>query len=132
MKCGTCGYFNSNTTTSSDLVSLGDEDDEECSKGLQWSYLRLVNAIESFKRAYQEKEALLKTDLSKMNTEKMTSKKLDDDTNLLKQKVNSTIESVNMQSSLINSLLSTAFNYSDRYINMRQKLEKVSDFSHSE
>lgn len=85
-----------------------------------------MNAIEKFKRTFEERETLLRGDLSKMNTEKLTRKKVDDEINLLKLKVNTTMDSLNMQSELINSLISNAFNYSDRYINMRQTVENVS------
>lgn len=107
-------------------MSQLNEDEENCSKGLETSYLRLVNAIETFKRTFEGRETLLRGDLSKMNTEKLTRKKVDDEINSLKLKVNTTMDSLNMQSELINSLISNAFNYSDRYINMRQTVENVS------
>lgn len=113
------------------LLSLKDHEnsDEDCSNGLESSYLHLVNGIEKFKKIYQDREALLKGNLSKLNTEKMTRKKLDEDVSMLKQKANTTIDRINQQSNMINSLISNAFNYSDRYISLRQTIDSVCFFS---
>jgi hypothetical protein len=57
----------------------------------------------------------------------MVNKKMTDELDNLSLKVNATVISLDVQSSIINNLITDAFNLSDKYLNYKQIIEFVSD-----